>query len=82
MALRDLAEKGVRKYRGKIDQMERSYEASESRAKSHYEDLPFGPTVTGNYKDAWKFMVDNYKTAIKPEKADTWRENWISKMKE
>jgi len=27
-------------------------------------------------------MIDNYKTAIKPEKADTWRENWMSKMKE
>lgn len=82
MALEDLASKGVRKYKAKVSQMESSYAASEGRAKSNYDEVGFGPTVTGNYKSAWDFMVDNYRTAVDVGKADKWRENWLAKMRE
>jgi len=79
--LEEMASKGARKYRGKIPTMESGYEASRDYAISAYEALPFGPTRTSAYRDAWDFMVPNYKDVMKPEKADTWREKWMAKMR-
>jgi len=81
-SLEDLAGKGVDKYRGKISQMETNYSNAKDKAKKNYEAQPFGPTVTGNYKNAWdKYMVSDYQNAMKPEKADTWKERWMAAMR-
>lgn len=80
--LADMGTKGSRNYGRKIPGMRKSYRASESRAKSGYDDTPFGPTRKSNYKDAWKVMPDNYDTKVKPGLEDKWKTNWMEKMKE
>jgi len=79
--LEEMASKGSRKYREKVPAMESGYEAARDYAVRAYEALPFGPTRTGNYRDAWDFMIPNYKDVMKPELADKWRDKWMAKMR-
>lgn len=81
VSLSDLAAKGERKYRAKTDTMERNYADSESRAKDAFAEVGFNSALVGNYKDAWTFMTENYKTAIGPELADKWKKNWLAKVR-
>jgi hypothetical protein len=80
--LEDLASKGATKYGHKIPLMRKNYRAAEDRAKSGYDATPFGPTRKSNYKEAWKYMPDNYELKVKPGLEDKWKDRWIKKMRE
>jgi len=80
--LEDMGSKGATKYGAKIPGMRRSFRAAESRAKAGYDATPFGPTRKSNYKDAWKYMPDNYERMVKAGLEAKWKERWIAKMRE
>jgi len=82
VSLEALASKGERKYGAKISAMKTSYKAAESRAKTAYGKLPFGPTRKGNYEKAWAFMPANYDAKVVPGLERKWSENWVAKMRE
>jgi len=81
VTLEDLAKKGERKLKAKIDIMHENYEKAKDRAISNYNKTPFGPTRKKHYRDAWDYMPDNYKEGFTEDKITKWRENWIAAMK-
>lgn len=81
-SLEEMASKGERKYSAKVGAMDDHYGAAIPRAKRNYGELPFGPTVKGNYNAAMdSYALDNYRAAIGPECASRWKENWMEKMR-
>lgn len=80
--LEEMASKGFDIYSAKIPTMHESYRAAESRAKTAYAALPFGPTRTRAYERAWTFMPGHYVARVTPEAASRWRERWVAKMRE
>lgn len=55
--LEAMAAKGVDIYRAKLPTMKTAYAAAESRAKTAFGALPFGPTRTAAYERAWAWIV-------------------------
>jgi len=82
-SLEEMGAKGKRKYSAKVGAMDDHYGAAIPKAKRNYGELPFGPTVTGNYNAAMdSYALENYRAAIGPASADRWYDNWIEKMRE
>ena len=79
--LEEMATKGSTKYRAKIPIMRRNFRAAEDRAKKGYDATPFGPTRKANYKDAWRYMPDNYELKVKEGLEEKWRTKWIEAMR-
>lgn len=83
VSLEEMGAKGKRKYSAKVGAMDEHYGAAIPKAKRNYGELPFGPTVKGNYNSAMdSYALDNYRAAIGPASADRWYDNWIEKMRE
>ena len=72
--LAQMVEKGVKKLRRKGDTMKANYDATKSRMKDHYDDLPFNSRIKEAYKDG---VDDATFRAPDPEK---WGDNWKAKM--
>ena len=72
--LAEMVEKGVKKLRRKAPTMKANYDAAKSRAKDHYDDLPFNSRI----KDAYKKGIDD-ATYIAPD-PDKWGDNWKAKV--
>ncbi len=81
ITLEELANKGLRKYKAKIDTMKTDYAAAKDEAIEAYNALPFGPTRKANYRKAWdEYAIPNYQSKMTPEVADKWKRRWIEAM--
>ncbi len=81
-SLENMADKGSRKYRNKVDIMKQNYSSAKSRAISNYEDLPFGSSVTDSYRQGMSNADESYRDSIDRNSADKWKRNWLAKMRE
>ena len=72
----EMASVGSAKLRNKADRMAASWAAAKGRMKSHYGNMPFGPTRKSNYNSG----VD--AATYRAPDPDKWAENWKAKMAE
>jgi len=71
--LEEMVSTGRGKMERKATTMKSNYEAAKGDMKSHYDALPFGPTMKANYKagiDTAQYRVD----------ADKWARNWRARV--
>lgn len=81
-SLEQMANKGERKYRNKLDIMESNYADSKNRAVQNYRDLPFGPNTTNAYESGMSDAEQTYRESMDSSKADKWKRNWQAKMRQ
>lgn len=80
-SLEERARQGKDKLTEKKGDMHDHYDKAVPLAIRHFEDVGFGPLMTGNYKDGMKHAPGNFRDGFDDDAIDLWADRWLDKAR-